>query len=372
MRTLEVLEKVLKGKRVRAKTQYHYGEALKSLAGCSEEWPVSGAVIDEWVASLDRYSDHTVRNLWNYVNAAGKYMEKAYKVENPCKSASAPKVGKKRRRYFEVDELVKIIDACRSEQDALLIAALIDSTCRIGELEGLRVDSIGKSWIDVKGKTGERRYRLAENICEKMIEVGEEGNGFVFVSRSGDVASVSMLKHRVERIVKRAGIKGEKLGAHTIRHTSASLIARESKSALVVKALLQHDKIDTSMLYIHDAEDEIQQSISPLEILGKRYAESKGNGDGIEIRQLEMGSAAIGEEAGTALVAVGSEVVVEGDSLYGEAIPEISEGVSVRPLLKTEDLRFMRDVFTDYLKLTDGRYEGRLRDFMARMLRKVK
>ena len=137
MKTLEVLEKVLKGKRIKFDTQRHYRDALGSLARHSEEWPVSSVVINEWVGSLKGYSDMTVRNWFNFVNSAGKYMKKAYKLDNPCEDADRPKVSKKRRRYFTAFELVKIIKACRFEQDKVLILTLIDSTCRVGELAGL-------------------------------------------------------------------------------------------------------------------------------------------------------------------------------------------------------------------------------------------
>ena len=41
-----------------------------------------------------------------------------------------------------------------------LILTLIDSTCHIGELVNLDGGHVGDSWIDTKGKTGQRRYRL--------------------------------------------------------------------------------------------------------------------------------------------------------------------------------------------------------------------
>jgi len=47
MKTLEVLEKVLRGKRLKLNTQRHYRDALDSLARFSEDWPVSGVVISD-------------------------------------------------------------------------------------------------------------------------------------------------------------------------------------------------------------------------------------------------------------------------------------------------------------------------------------
>jgi hypothetical protein len=54
MKTLEVLKKVMKGKRLKPSPQRHYRDALGSLARYSEDWPVNGVIINEWLASLGR------------------------------------------------------------------------------------------------------------------------------------------------------------------------------------------------------------------------------------------------------------------------------------------------------------------------------
>jgi integrase len=275
MKTLEVLEIVLKGKRLKANTQRHYREALGSLGQYSEDWPVSGVIINEWMASLEGYADTTVKMWFDFVNAAGKYMFKAYKIDNPCAEAERPKVSKKRRRYFSTDEMVGIIKACVNEFELLLILTLIDSACRIGELVNLRGGDVGDGFINVVGKTGQRRYRLTVGLCEQLRNMAEGDDKPVFKNRAGGFyQDGDGLGHRVRYVVERAGIKGKKVGVHTLRHSSASLVAREGKP-LLVKALLQHDDIGTSMVYIHDVEDLIigTDEYSPLRLLGKQYSE---------------------------------------------------------------------------------------------------
>jgi len=372
VKTLEVLQKVLRAKRIKPETVRHYRGALESLANYSEDWPVSGVIIDEWLASLEGYADMTVRDMFNFVNAAGKYMKKAYNINNPCESATRPKVERKRRRYFTADEIARIIRACRFEQDKVLILTLVDSTARIGELVGLTGKNVGDSWIDVKGKTGERRYRLDPAICKKLKELGVNGQP-IFRGRFGDSASVSSLKHRVRRVIREAGISGSKLGPHTLRHSGASLVAQETGSALAVKALLQHDKIDTSMEYIHDAEDVIQQKISPLRLVSEKVFGGNGFGVEVEPRQIELVGGQVVEGDVKALVPVEVEVVEGVVDLLDEQFPEIEDGVEVRSLLKTEDLRLIRRAFLGYIRSGHaGCDEVSLKSMMKRMLRKVK
>ena len=168
MKTLEVLEKVLRGKRLKPNTQRHYRDALGSLSRYSEDWPVSGVIINEWLASLTGYADTSVKMWFDFVNAAGKYIKKAYKIDNPCAEAERPKISKKRRRYFTTEEMVAIIRACANDFERLLVLTLIDSACRIGELVNLKGGDVCDGFINVMGKTGQRRYRLDVRLCEKL------------------------------------------------------------------------------------------------------------------------------------------------------------------------------------------------------------
>lgn len=371
MKTLDVLDKVLKGKRVSDETRRHYRVALNSLAKYSEDFPKSGEVVDEWVATLDNYADITVRIMWQFVNSAGAYVEKISgkyanglpRVPNPCREATKPKVAKKRRRYFTASELVRIIQACRYEQDKVLIVLLIDSTARVGELVGLRSQNVGDGWIDVKGKTGERRYRCDKAICVELRRLGADGQP-IFKSRLGGEADVRSLKNRVRRVIIEAGITGDKLGPHTLRHSGASLVAQETGSALAVKALLQHDNIATSMEYIHDVEDEIQQRISPLRLIGEKVFGSE-SGFSVEAKQLGMGD-------GEAEV-IPAEETNEALALFADMFPEIKEGTKVRPLLKEEDLKLLRRVFLAFsCDKQSGSDIGKARDLLCRMLRKTR
>jgi site-specific recombinase XerC len=362
---MEVLEVVLKGKRLRPKTQKNYRMAFVSLAKFSEEFPVDSVVINEWIASLSGYEDGTVRCWFAFINAGGKYMKKVFKVVNPCEDAERPKVHKKRRRYFAPAELVAIIRACSTDYELLLVLTLIDSACRIGELIGLKGKDVGDGFIDVSGKTGQRRYRLNPKVCERLKVLAGGDNEPVFRHDSGGFyPSGDGLGHRVRRIAERAGLTGARLGVHTIRHSSASLIAKEFREALVVKALLQHDDLKTSMGYIHDVEDGVvrDEKYSPLRLLAEQYGESK---QGV---LLPDGSSA----PSTALVPAGSAglVAVEGAELAGDLFPEVKAGVAVRTVLREDDLLLIRKAFMFYAQYNDGNEVSRARLLMRRMLRK--
>ena len=80
-----------------------------------------------------------------------------------------------------------------------------------------------------------------------------------------------------------------------------------------------------------------------------------------------MGDVA-GEDKETDLMVIGEPDVL--DDFLDEQFSEIGEGVAVRPLLKTDDLRLMRRVFIrDIRSGFAGSDEVACRELMKRMLR---
>jgi integrase len=239
---------------------------LTAYANYSPEWCTTGSEINEFLNSLTNLADTSVNMYFKVIKSTCAYMNKTFNLPDPSGKAEIPKVERKRRRYFTSEELLKIINSCQTEFDKTLVLTLIDSTCRIGELASLTVNNIGDSWLDLQGKTGQRRYRCDAFICEKLIKLAGDKK-FVFIDKSHKQMKVNALARHVRMVIKAAGITGSKLGPHTLRHSGASLVAQNTGSVLMVKALLQHDNINTSMVYIHDAEDKLRQRISPLQIM---------------------------------------------------------------------------------------------------------
>ena len=356
MKTLDVLKEVLAGKRMSESSKKSYESVFSSLNKFSEEFPVKSVQVNKWLVSLKGYSDQTVRLWFTILRNACEYMEANYELHNPCKGIDSPKVKKRKRRYFKAEEIVRILQACRGELEYALIMTLVDSGCRIGGLSKLRGIDVGDSWLSVNEKTGERRYRLDARLCEVLRRLAGDDNNLVFG------LSDKALSMRVIRICRRAGLKGEKLGPHTLRHSSASLVAADTKNAMAVKAFLQHDNIQTSMIYIHDVEEEIQKGISPLKLVADRIHDS----DMFTQKQLPMKGS---EDGGNAEVVDGDGV----DDLIVEMFPEISEGVEIRPLLKTEDLTLIRKGFMEMaIREKYSGDVGRARELMKRMLRRVR
>jgi integrase len=384
VKTLEVLDKVLKGKRVKNKTKKNYVYALTSLAKYSEEWPSDPVVINEWLNQLSGYASSSVHTWFRYVRSAGRYMEKisgknqygAYNMPNPTTDAERPKVEHAELLYRTPDEMVACLKVCRNRYEYCLVSVLIDSAVRIGELgrhkdepdkyPGLYGCDVGENFIRVRGKTGERRHRLNRELCIALKALAGGDDKPVFKRKDGMARTDNHLAYDVRVIVKRAGISGKKLGPHSFRHGSASLVAKVTQSALSVKSVLVHDEISTSMKYIHDAEHDIADGISPLAII-------EGKVKGINHEQLLLGAGGVETVEPDGVVVDMAGEIIEGEDLVAELFPVIPDSAQVRPLLKVDDLRLIREVMVEYARAFRGDvriYKGQ--ELLMRMLRRVK
>jgi site-specific recombinase XerD len=70
----------------------------------------------------------------------------------------------------------------------------------------------------------------------------------------------------VKEAAKRAGIV-KSVCVHTLRHTFATHLIEDGLDILSVKELLGHENIETTMIYLHVAQNERRKLFSPLDTL---------------------------------------------------------------------------------------------------------
>jgi hypothetical protein len=154
-------------------------------------------------------------------------------------------------------------------------------------------------------------------------------------SHHGDMMKPNSMTTWVRRILKQAGFTGAKLGAHTIRHSVASLIAKETGSPLAVKGILQHANITTSMLYIHEVEEAKAQETSPLKLVAKSITQSGKHSDNIK-QSLML------TDGNTAIVPI-NEQRSSIDEIITSAFEEVPENLSTtRPRLSKQNFELIR------------------------------
>jgi integrase/recombinase XerC len=356
MKTLEVLKTITTEKPLNQTTIQSYTSIFKRLNAKFPEYPETPAQFNQYLASLT-CADQTKLNHYRILKASSEYLLTTYEIPTPFdkKKVIRPRPQKKQRRYFTSQELLDIINACKTDHERALIMTLIDSTSRIGELATLTRDNVKSNHILVSGKTGHYKKRLDQRLCQVLLSLPTNNSNLVFHK------TVGSLKGTVHYIIKRAGITGEKLGAHSLRHSSASLIARKTKSVLAVKAILSHQDQAMSMEYIHDVEDSFQQETSPLQLLGEDLFGENSNLHQQSPLMLTNGSTTK-EETDTTT-----------SELYNQMFQPVPDNLKIRPQLNTNDLNLIRQMFIHFCQTTEySTATASIKQLYNRVLRKVK
>jgi integrase len=347
MKTLDALDKYLRGHKISKSTEYHTKRAFQFLNEFEQELPMSRALLNEWVVWLQKthptLSDISIFDYTRYIRIVYNYLADVYEWDkNPAKGSMKVDVKHRERRYFTPDEVMTILKSCKTDFQRILIGVLADSGCRVHELSGLTIDRVlDHGWKCPKEtKTGEHFYRCKPEITSAMRRISV--NNYVFTNTKGEPLNAGALTDRVRYIiVELAGLKGSKLGAHTFRHTAASLVAEESGSVLAVQSVTGHADIKMAQRYIHDVNNKIAQKYSPLEI-----AMSKSSID-------------VSESAQTALVVLSGnkpeqkplkEIVINPDGTFISSVNNWIEDMFaippenkvIRPRLNNSDLNLLR------------------------------
>lgn len=158
--------------------------------------------------------------------------------------------------------------------DMLLMA--LHTGMRQGEIRGLQWSSIDwqngiitvrHALCDYSKQLGSPKSNRARYIpmtpeVRESLEARRKPDGYVFLDADGKTFNHKRLARRLEAVIARAGLKH--FGWHVLRHTFASRLSELGAPIVVVKDLLGHASIATTMRYAHTAPPALRAAIGLL------------------------------------------------------------------------------------------------------------
>lgn len=178
-----------------------------------------------------------------------------------------------RDRMVTVDDEKRLLAACpRPLNDVLTI--MLDSGLRDGEVIRMRFENI--NWMNAfyfnpRGKT--RKARRPVPLSERVITLLNDrhqkqrrgAEGWVFPSarsRSGHI-ELSGIEHMFRKIARKLRIP-DSLKLYCARHTFGTVAMAETKNPGLVKEVMGHESLDTTMGYLHPETSQIKAVIDRL------------------------------------------------------------------------------------------------------------
>jgi site-specific recombinase XerD len=146
------------------------------------------------------------------------------------------------------EDLARILARLPAEgiRDRAIILFLADTGCRVGGLCSLTLDSVDlvnrSAAVIEKGQKGRRVYyteMTAEALKLYMAVRPETETAALFVTNSGTALSTNGVRLMLERVGRRAGVRG-RCNAHSFRHAFARSFLRNGGNLAALGRILGH------------------------------------------------------------------------------------------------------------------------------------
>jgi len=196
--------------------------------------------------------------------------------KNVADNVKSPKLSKEHKKdYLTAEQIRNILTKIDTsvetgKRNYAMIALMVTGGLRTIEVSRANIEDLGTRgdntvlYIQGKGRTEKAEYVKISADVERYLRVylqereNTTGNAPLFASTSNNSKGNAMTTRSISKIVKNAfkeaGYNSERLTAHSLRHSSATLNLLNGGTLEETKQLLRHDNITTTMIYNHALE----------------------------------------------------------------------------------------------------------------------
>jgi integrase/recombinase XerD len=169
-------------------------------------------------------------------------------------------------------------------RDFTLMALMLDTGVRLGEVRGLAVADVSIPFVQVVGKGDKQRTVAMSPVMQghlrKWLRAREAtlakaglNTPVLFPSRTGGALGPKGVHGLIRKAAKAAGIEGVRVSPHTFRYTYATCFLRNGGNIVSLQQVLGHTTLAMSRRYAAMVdEDAFEESMrcSPLAAAGGR------------------------------------------------------------------------------------------------------
>ncbi len=249
---------------------HHQGSDLQSAGAPELQALLAERVEGGYKATSSARLLSALRRLFQYL-----YREKL-RSDDPSALLSSPKLPQRLPKDLseaQVERLLQapLVDNPLELRDKAMLELLYATGLRVSELVGLQLS-------DVSLRQGVVRV-IGKGNKERLVPLGEESvwwlenylthgrpwllNGqtsdVLFPSQRGRQMTRQTFWHRIKHYATLAGIDGDKLSPHVLRHAFATHLLNHGADLRVVQMLLGHSDLSTTQIYTHVATERLRQ-----------------------------------------------------------------------------------------------------------------
>ncbi len=177
---------------------------------------------------------------------------------SPAATIAMPKKERKQRVFLHVDEYLRLLNAAAgNNRNYAILQVFLQTGIRVEELTKLTLSDIdldaGTMLINGKGNKQRTIYlekKATQAIRAYLADRPRSVDQHLFLNYQGTGLSVRGVMDVVQMYRNLAGIS-KKFSCHSLRHTCATHKAAKGLTPWQIQDLLGHEKVETSLIYIH-------------------------------------------------------------------------------------------------------------------------
>ncbi|MCQ2448696.1 MAG: tyrosine recombinase XerC [Clostridia bacterium] len=213
----------------------------------------------------------TLRIFFRYLSAQTHLIE-----NNPAELLDSPKLKQSLPRHLSLEEsidLLQSVDGPNKERDYCILTLFLNCGLRLSELCGLNTTDIRPDGsMRVLGKGNKERMVYLNDACTAAIsdylavrpndQIRGDDRNALFISRNHRRLSNKTVQYIVKSYLDKAGLSGQGLSTHKLRHTAATLMYQQGNVDIrVLKEILGHANLGTTQIYTHVSDEQSRRAI---------------------------------------------------------------------------------------------------------------
>ena len=206
----------------------------------------------------------SIRGFFRYLHAAGHLREDPSRLVRRALTSTPPPKG------LTADEEKRLLDVLRSAtgfdaaRDHAMFNLMLRSGLRVGSAVDLLIEDVDleRGVIQIRAK-GNRRDQvlIAPDVAEHLRRfIADRTIGPLFAARDGTALTTRHVARRLRAWGKKAGI-ARRVSPHALRHTCGQNVYRRSGDILVVREVLRHQNIASTMVYARADEERVRRAL---------------------------------------------------------------------------------------------------------------
>ena len=211
---------------------------------------------------------------------------------NPAENLELPNDRNTLPHFLTLEQSFDLLGSFDTEsehytRDFCMITLFLNCGMRLSELVGLNLGSIRENTLTVLGKGNKERMIYLNRACldaiaaylpdrAKMKKIVDKEA--LFLNRQGKRLGQRSVQKIVTETLERAGLGGQGLSTHKLRHTAATMMYQYGEVDLrVLQEILGHANLNTTQIYTHvsDRQKESAMNSNPIAAYGTRKKSKK-------------------------------------------------------------------------------------------------